>query len=63
VTGVQTCALPICLTGYDANGSGKVSLYSGLWRSTSAIDSVVLVQNAGNFAQNSQFALYGIKGA
>jgi hypothetical protein len=51
------------LTGYDANGSGKVSLYSGLWRSTSAIDSVVLVQNAGNFAQNSQFALYGIKGA
>ena len=50
------------LTGYDANGSGKVSLYSGLWRSTSAINSIVLVQNAGNFAQNSQFALYGIKG-
>jgi hypothetical protein len=51
------------LTGYDANGSGKVSLYSGLWRSTSAITTILLVQNGGNFAQHSQFALYGIKGA
>jgi hypothetical protein len=51
------------LNGYDANGEGQVSLRSGLWRSTSAITSINLFSNVGDIMQNSQFALYGIKGS
>jgi hypothetical protein len=51
------------LRGFDSNGSGNLGLFSGLWRSTSAISSITLVANTGNFTQNSQFALYAIKGA
>ena len=48
--------------GYDQNGTGIVSLNSGLWRNTNAITSITLATNTGNFAQYSSFALYGIKG-
>ena len=48
------------LSGYDANGSGYVTLRSGSWQSTNAITSIVLT---AGFAQYSQFALYGIKGS
>jgi hypothetical protein len=57
------------LGGVDINGTiagfgGRVGLFSGLWRSTSAITSVKLVPYTGSlFTQNSSFALYGIKGA
>ena len=51
------------LTGYDANGSGAIILYSGLWLSTAAINSITLViNNSRNFIQYSSIALYGIKG-
>lgn len=51
------------LHGFDANGSGRVYLASGNWRSTSAITSIVLDQQYGtNWKQYSHFALYGIKG-
>ena len=51
------------LSGYDANGSGTVALYSGQWINTAAITSIVLTANNGtNFSQYSHFALYGIKG-
>ncbi len=51
------------LLGYDANGSGYVGLFSGNWRSTSAVTSITLGStNGSGFLQNSQFALYGIKG-
>ncbi len=51
------------LHGFDANGSGRVYLASGNWRSTSAITSIVLDQQHGtNWKQYSHFALYGIKG-
>jgi hypothetical protein len=51
------------LWGYDANGSGYVGLYSGLWRNTSAINRIDYVPASGTFPQYSSFALYGIKGA
>ena len=51
------------LHGFDTNGSGRVYLASGNWRSTSAITSIVLDQQFGtNWKQYSSFALYGIKG-
>lgn len=50
------------LTGTDLNGSGTIYLVSSNWRSTSAINRIDLVLSANNFAQYSQFALYGVKG-
>jgi hypothetical protein len=55
------------LMGSDTNdSSGLVGLISSGWYSTAAINSITLISaNAGTFtfAQNSSFALYGIKGA
>jgi hypothetical protein len=52
------------LGGYDSNGSGYIYFGSGNWRSTSAISSVkVILEGGDTFAQYSQWALYGIKGA
>jgi hypothetical protein len=52
------------LTGYDANGSGLIIQYSGLWFATpAAITSITITPQTGTFSQYSQFALYGIKGA
>jgi len=50
------------LAGQDKNGSGTVGLFSGNWRSTSAVTSIKLYPASGNFNQYSSFALYGIKG-
>jgi hypothetical protein len=50
------------LTGYDANGSGYFGLFSGNWRSTSAVTSITLGStNGSGFLEYSKFALYGIK--
>jgi hypothetical protein len=52
-----------CLDGYDLNGSGEIQFTSGSWLNTSAVTSLSMtLQGSGNFAQYSQFALYGIKG-
>ena len=50
------------LSGYDANGSGNISLTSQLWKNTAAITNVQFAVTSGNWAQYSSFALYGIKG-
>jgi hypothetical protein len=51
------------LTGQDNNGSRNlVGLISNLWRNTAAVTTIEFT-TANNFAQYSQFALYGIKGA
>lgn len=50
------------LSGIDNNGSGQVALGSGLWKSTTAINSILLKADGGNLAQYSHIALYGIKG-
>jgi len=48
------------LSGFDANGSGRVSLGSGFWTSTSAITQID-VTTVNYFAAGSRFDLYGIQ--
>jgi hypothetical protein len=43
-------------------GTSEVGLTSGLWRSTSAINSITIYANSTVFATNSRFSLYGIRG-
>ena len=51
------------LAGQDQNNSsGRISLTSGLYRSTSAITTLDLNLESGSWAQYSSIALYGIKG-
>ena len=51
------------LFGDDRNGSGEVSLDSGLWMNTAAVTRIDFkLQNSGNIQEYSSFALYGIKG-
>jgi len=51
------------LAGNEDNsaGYGVIYLNSGSWRSTSAITSITFLPGSGNFAENSTFALYGVK--
>jgi hypothetical protein len=49
------------LAGWDANGSGLVSFWSGSWRNTNATTTITLLPNLGNWAQYSSFALFGVK--
>lgn len=52
--------------GYDTNGevsANRVLLSSMLWMNTSAINSIKLIGQDGNWTVGSTFALYGIKGA
>jgi len=53
------------LNGLDNNGSGRVTIMSGLWmNNTTAISSITIGSDGNhNFEQYSHFALYGIKGA
>jgi hypothetical protein len=51
------------LSGWDANGSGFNEFTSGLWLSTSVINSITLFPQVGTFAAGTHAALYGIKGA
>jgi len=54
------------ISGVDINGTiagygGRAGLSSGVWRSTSAISSITLLAQNGNFSTNSRFDLYGVK--
>lgn len=52
------------LSGYDDNSTGgRIAFTSGLWQSTNAINAISITANSGNWTQNSQFALYAVKGA
>lgn len=51
-------------TANDRNGSGETRIEVGLWRSTSAISSIVLTQSGlRGWDAGSVFSLYGIKKA
>jgi hypothetical protein len=52
------------LGGYDSNGAGAMNFASGLWfpSTIAAVNQITLTDNTGvDFAEYSQFALYGIK--
>lgn len=50
------------LQGKDANGSGTISLFSGLYYgTTNAVTSIRIFPSGGNFNEYSQFTLYGVK--
>lgn len=48
------------LTGTEQNGSGRIILASGSWRSLSAISSISILQN-NIFTEYSVASLYGVK--
>lgn len=50
------------LSGYDGNGSGGIAFESDSYQKTNAINSIFIANNTNNFAQYSQFSLYGVKG-
>lgn len=49
------------LDGVDLNGSGYLTLTSGLWMNTAAITQIDIISNSGNHSSNTTFALYGVK--
>jgi hypothetical protein len=49
------------LSGTERGTSGEVGMYTGLWRNTSAINSIRIFAE-GNYVAGSSFALYGIRG-
>ena len=49
-------------SGHDQNGSGEVWINSGLFNSTSAISSIQINAQVGNWTTSTVFSLYGIKG-
>jgi len=58
-------AFKTCLinTAADQNGSGRVTQTVGLWRSSSAITSILFSANSGNLNAGTTATLYGIKNA
>jgi len=56
----KTCLIE---TSADQNGSGRVTRTVGLWRSTSAITSILFSANSGNLNAGTTATLYGIKNA
>jgi hypothetical protein len=50
----------LCTGSADKNGSGSLERTAGMWRSTSAITSIALFSQIGNFAAGTTATLYGI---
>jgi hypothetical protein len=48
--------------GQDRNGAGAISLSSGLWMNTSAVNTILLYPDSNSFLAGSTFALYGMVG-
>ena len=50
------------ISGNDQNGAGVIALLSGLWRNTSAINSVTVYNGGNNYTTGTVISLYGIVG-
>lgn len=50
------------LSGRDLNGNGLLSFGSALWTTTNPITDITLTPAGTNFAQYTQFSVYGVKG-
>jgi len=50
-------------TNNNTTTNGEVDLFSGLWKSTSAITSISIIIGSGSFATSTTVSLYGIRGA
>jgi hypothetical protein len=49
------------LYGFDSNGSGIIFLTSGLWQSTSAINSITFTAtSSASFSQYTNISIYGV---
>lgn len=49
------------LVGQEDNSTGVISLNSGLWQNTAAINTITITARSNAIAQFSQFTLYGVK--
>jgi hypothetical protein len=49
------------LGGVDRNGGGAVGFYSTMIQTNGAITQLTFAPNLGNFAEYSQFSLYGVR--
>lgn len=49
------------LDGSQVNGAGLILYRSALWSNTAAVTNIKFTPVTGNYAQYTQFALYGIK--
>lgn len=49
------------LSGWDANGSGSMTFWSGNWRNTAGLTMFSMYAQSGDYMPGSQFALYGVK--
>ena len=49
------------LGGSDRNGAGSMRMQSGCWLNTSAVTTITLVLNTGDWGEYSTAALYGIR--
>jgi hypothetical protein len=47
--------------GFDRNGAGTVSMVSGAWSNTAAINKILIFASNANIAEFSTFALYGLR--
>ena len=50
-----------CLSGCDLSGGGEVTMWSGFWKNTNALNQLTFYPDNGNFVQYSHVSLYGIK--
>jgi len=53
----------LCSASLDANGSGGTAQTTGLWRSTAAINQIVITSDAPTYAIGTRATLYGIEAA
>ena len=59
----NTTTYKSCLIRSNYGSNGELQAFSGLWRSTSAINSITISASAGNLSSGSMLTIYGITAA